>query len=177
MPPRTLTRLLLLAGVLLGLTTMHTLGHPSAAGHSATAIDPAHAPSSAALAHTPSPAAVTHALPRTSTTHAAPRTVTTHTLPRTVTAHPLRGAASVHARAATDPAGGGGHPRADGVGSGGMDPMAVCLAVLTALTALWLGRALGGVRAAARPRAHGAPGRTATGRSPPDRLRLMVMRV
>ncbi|WP_051795001.1 hypothetical protein [Streptomyces sp. NRRL S-87] len=168
MPPRTLTRLLLLAGVLLGLTTMHTLGHPSAAGHSPTATGTAQMHSSAAMAHTPSPAAAPHA---------PDRAVAAHTLPRALAAHSLRGADPAHAHTPTAPADGGDHPRAGGVGSGGMDPMAVCLAVLTALTALWLARALGDVRAQARPRVHGAPGRTATGRSPPDRLRLMVMRV
>ncbi|MEW2139252.1 hypothetical protein AB0892_22120 [Streptomyces sp. NPDC005409] len=135
-------RLLLLAALLLGIVTMHSLGHPA----DSHAVEDAPAGRSVASAD--------------------------HT----------RGAERVHAQ---DPIPAAGAPlpaAAVGTGTGtGMDPMSVCLAVLTGLVLLYLGAGPAGFRdtaplggAARIPGRSGGPGPS----SPRALLtRLAVLRV
>ncbi|MFI6148869.1 hypothetical protein [Streptomyces sp. NPDC051109] len=145
-------RLLLLAALLLGIVTMHTLGHPSRS-HTMEDATPAAAVASAAraAAHTSghgSGGASGHASSRTAADHA--------------------------------PGGPGPAAEAPPAGSG-MDPMSVCLAVLGGLTLLILGAGPAGLRdAAPLGGAARAPGRSGGPDPPSPRellTRLAVLRV
>ncbi|MFF5803411.1 hypothetical protein [Streptomyces sp. NPDC012746] len=118
------SRLLLLGALLLGIVTMHTLGHPSES-HAMEDVPAAH---SVAREHTIAaqrPAPV-HALPHAAQpAHAAHVTVAAHAAHVTAGAPVTAVAPAVHAP--VGPA---------------MDPMSVCLAVLAGLVLLALGRAL-----------------------------------
>ncbi|MFD5512381.1 hypothetical protein ACFWIB_32075 [Streptomyces sp. NPDC127051] len=116
-------RLLLLAALLLGIVTMHTLGHPS---RSHTMED-----ATAVAAVASAARAADHTSGRVSG-HAAGRT-SDHTSGRTA-----------------DHASGDRGPAAEAPPAGtGMDPMSVCLAVLGGLTLLILGAGPAGLRDAA----------------------------
>ncbi|MGW6060093.1 hypothetical protein [Streptomyces sp. NPDC055189] len=140
-------QLLLLAVLLFGIVTMHTLGHPT--GHSAS-----------------------HPTSR-STGHSA--------------GHASQQAAGQHEMSAADPAPGTAAPPDESVGSGadgtgGMDPLSVCLAVLAALTLVLLLKAgllrPGGFAAVARPLARLLDGLRPN--PPPPRIllsRLSVLRI
>ncbi|MFD7031090.1 hypothetical protein ACFWAR_23950 [Streptomyces sp. NPDC059917] len=150
------SRVLLLAALLLGIVTMHTLGHPddSPVGQDAAT---AHA-----VAHgAPAPAA--HAVPD----HSAPDGVL-----------PAPAAPAPAAPAPADAAG----TRVQGPDGGmAMDPMSVCLAVLLAGISLAsvLALARTGAAATARPEARGV--RAHGGPDPPTGrellARLVVLRV
>lgn len=109
-------RLLLFAALLLGIVTMHTLGHPSEHG-SGQPGPTAPRPATHAMPAHPMPA---HAMPA----HAAP----------------VRADGTAPAAMAAPAAGA---PRTDSPPHSGMDPMSVCLAVLAAgwAVALLLGLA------------------------------------
>ncbi|MFI8099708.1 hypothetical protein [Streptomyces sp. NPDC086023] len=159
-----LTRALLLAGLLLGLVTMHTLGHPApaaaAAGHAGLGQHGQYGQ----YGH--------HAQPEH---HGRP---STEDAGGTEPAHDRHGVPAAHtgeaanAQAGTAQAGGA---QAGGA-TGGLDPMAVCLAVLGALVLVALA---GGHPLARRGRPAPYPGRTrrrwAAGRAPPSRT--VVLRV
>ncbi|WP_369778927.1 hypothetical protein [Streptomyces sp. R33] len=174
-------RLLLLAALLLGIVTMHTLGHPSPS-HTMEDAAPAVAVASAGRGadHTPghASAGLTGTGARTATgtgTDAGTGTgtgtdVDTGTDPGTVSA-PVPTHAS-HDR--------GSAVEAPPPGSG-MDPMSVCLAVLGGLTLLILGAGPAGLRDAA-PLGGAARGpRRSGGPDPPSPhellTRLAVLRV
>lgn len=115
-------RLLLLAALLLGIVTMHTLGHPTES----------HAMEDGAAAHSVAPAAP--AAPR-EPHHSAP-------------APALRAAPEPAEALPGAPAGPGTALSSAGAPGPrtGMDPMAVCLAVLAAVTLLLLGAGPAGSR-------------------------------
>ncbi|MFI1645845.1 hypothetical protein ACH4XT_02730 [Streptomyces avidinii] len=139
-------RLLLLAALLLGIVTMHTLGHPTeshamedvSTAHSVASAGPAAPAGHGGTRHTAAPAA-----------DAPAPTVSSwgHTMPATE-----------------------------------MDPMSVCLAVLTGLVVLLIGTGRSGSRAAA-PLGGAAriPGRSGGGPDPPTPrellTRLTVLRI
>ncbi|TDU78500.1 hypothetical protein [Streptomyces sp. KS 21] len=158
-------RLLLLAALLLGIVTMHTLGHPSPS-HTMEDAAPAVAVASAGRGadHTPGHASA-------GLTGTGARTdAGTGTDPGTVSA-------SVPTHASHDR---GSAVEAPPPGSG-MDPMSVCLAVLGGLTLLILGAGPAGLRDAA-PLGGAARGpRRSGGPDPPSPrellTRLAVLRV
>ncbi|MGW3233565.1 hypothetical protein [Kitasatospora sp. NPDC001095] len=119
-PPVPWAPRLLLAALLLGIVTMHTLGHPSG-GHGGSGGAGGHeGPGTHASATHPAGAV-----------HHGPA------------AEPVRGAASAAdpAASAADPAASVADPAAsvaDPAAPGGMDPMAVCLAVLAGWTLVFL---------------------------------------
>ncbi|MFJ3910164.1 hypothetical protein [Streptomyces vinaceus] len=144
-------RLLLLAALLLGIVTMHTLGHPSGshATEDATALAPVASAGRAAG-------------------HTGPATAHTgHTGP---SGHTAVGTPGDRTPAAEAPPAGT-----------GMDPMSVCLAVLGGLTLLILGAGPAGPRdAAPLGGAARAPGRSGGPDPPSPRellTRLAVLRV
>ncbi|WP_030866916.1 hypothetical protein [Streptomyces sp. NRRL F-2747] len=166
-------RLLLLAALLLGIVTMHTLGHPSRS-HTMEDAAPvaAVAPAARAAGHTsghvpghPSgdPATARAADPAE---YRAPERTADHGPDRTPEPH----------------APGDRAPAADAPPPGsGMDPMSVCLAVLGGLTLLILGAGPAGLRdAAPLGGAARAPGRSGGPDPPSPRellTRLAVLRV
>ncbi|MFE2285113.1 hypothetical protein ACFXDJ_13170, partial [Streptomyces sp. NPDC059443] len=117
------TRLLLLAALLLGIVSMHTLGHPTQA-HAMDDVPAVHFVPAAG--HAPSGTAPDH------TTAAAAHATGPEAAPSDV----REAAAAVVAAAVAEV------PRPHT----GMDPMSVCLAVLGALTLLILGAGLAGPR-------------------------------
>ncbi|MFD9338467.1 hypothetical protein ACFWBF_29320 [Streptomyces sp. NPDC060028] len=145
-------RPLLLAALLLGIVTMHTLGHP-AQGHAMEDAPAGHsvARTAAAAAHAPDHGQGASGTPGTPGTAADDTT----------------------AGALLSGIG-------NGLGTG-MDPMSVCLAVLAALILLILGAGLAGPRRAAPlGGAARAPGRSGGPDPPPPRellTRLAVLRV
>ncbi|MFD9358558.1 hypothetical protein [Streptomyces sp. NPDC060031] len=147
-------RPLLLAALLLGIVTMHTLGHP-ARGHAME-----DAPAGHFVART-----AAHAPDHDGGASGTPAAVADHTAAGAL----LSGT-------------GLGLGTGTGTGTGtGMDPMSVCLAVLAALTLLVLGAGLAGPRRAAPlGGAARAPGRSGGPDPPPPRellTRLAVLRV
>ncbi|WP_371615610.1 hypothetical protein [Streptomyces sp. NBC_00454] len=148
------TRLLLLAALLLGIVSMHTLGHPT----QAHAMDDVPAVRFVpAAGHAPSGSAPDH-------TTAAAHSATHATAPETAAAELPETASPVAAEA----------PRPHT----GMDPMSVCLAVLGALTLLVLGAGLAGPRRAAPlGGAARAPGRSGGPDPPPPRELLTLLAV
>ncbi|MFK0045415.1 hypothetical protein ACIQU4_15075 [Streptomyces sp. NPDC090741] len=152
-------RLLLLAALLLGIVTMHTLGHPSRS-HTMEDAAPVAAVASAARA----------------ADHISGR-VSGHTSGHT------SGHIAGHSSGRTaDHAPGDRGPAAEAPPAGsGMDPMSVCLAVLGGLTLLILGAGPAGLRdAAPLGGAARAPGRSGGPDPPSPRellTRLAVLRV
>ncbi|MGW3325377.1 hypothetical protein [Streptomyces virginiae] len=153
-------RLLLLAALLLGIVTMHTLGHPTES-HAMQDVSSAH---SVAWAERPAPAVhggtrhTAAALPAGATTAADAATT----------------AAGVPSPAV--PAWGYEMPATE------MDPMSVCLAVLAGLVVLLIGTGrTGSRRAAPLGGAARIPGRSGGGPDPPSPrellTRLAVLRV
>ncbi|MGW1225580.1 hypothetical protein [Streptomyces sp. NPDC001478] len=107
-------RLLLFAALLLGIVTMHTLGHPADHAGAASMTPAAHAMAPAARPGTP-PAIPPAAAPAPYTVHAmAPAAPVAASAPASYT---------VHGSAAR-------HPAPEPASPHGMDPLAVCLAVL-----------------------------------------------
>ncbi|MFE3628581.1 hypothetical protein [Streptomyces goshikiensis] len=172
------TRSTLLAALLLGIVTMHTLGHPSEShamedvpgARTVAQEHPLPAP------HRPAPAhqtAAHQAAARQAPAHRAPAHQTAAqqaSAQQAPAAHPLA--------AAPVPAPGG--PAVHAPAGTAMDPMSVCLAVLAGLVLLALGRALvrydGGRATGGR-----LPGRVPAGPDPPGPReilrRLAVLRV
>ncbi|MFE5769175.1 hypothetical protein ACFQ7O_12545 [Streptomyces sp. NPDC056485] len=145
-------RLLLLAALLLGIVTMHTLGHPSRS----------HAMEDATAAAAVAPAG--HAVGHTAAHRSDPADRATGD------------------QASGDQASGDRTPAAGNPPAGtGMDPMSVCLAVLGGLTLLILGAGPAGSRdAAPLGGAARAPGRSGGPDPPSPRellTRLAVLRV
>ncbi|MEV6732698.1 MULTISPECIES: hypothetical protein [unclassified Streptomyces] len=162
-------RLLLLAALLLGIVTMHTLGHPSRS-HTMEDAAPAVAVASAGRAadHTPVHAPDHASADRTDTVAG------TGTGTGMVTG---AGTVTVPAHASHDRG-----PAAESPPPGsGMDPMSVCLAVLGGLTLLILGAGPAGLRdAAPLGGAARGPGRSGGPDPPSPRellTRLAVLRV
>ncbi|WP_330296137.1 hypothetical protein [Streptomyces sp. NBC_00503] len=157
------TRLLLLAALLLGIVSMHTLGHPT----QAHAMDDVHVMDDVpavrivpAAAHAPSGSAPDH------TTAAHSATGVTGAAAHATAPEPA--AAALPETAAAEA------PRPHT----GMDPMSVCLAVLGALTLLILGAGLAGPRRAAPlGGAARAPGRSGGPDPPPPRELLTLLAV
>ncbi|WP_371587659.1 hypothetical protein [Streptomyces virginiae] len=153
-------RLLLLAALLLGIVTMHTLGHPTES-HAVQDVSPAHSVASATL---PAPAA-----------HGGTRhTAVTAAITALGTAVGTATAAGVPSPAV--PAWGYEMPATE------MDPMSVCLAVLAGLVVLLIGTGrTGSRRAAPLGGAARIPGRSGGGPDPPSPrellTRLAVLRV
>ncbi|MFG2482604.1 hypothetical protein ACGFSI_07530 [Streptomyces virginiae] len=146
-------RLLLLAALLLGIVTMHTLGHPTES-HAMQDVSPAH---SVASAQRPTPAV------HGGTRHTAAAAAATAAI-----------AAGVPSPAV--PAWGYEMPATE------MDPMSVCLAVLAGLVVLLIGTGrTGSRRAAPLGGAARIPGRSGGGPDPPSPrellTRLAVLRV
>ncbi|MFI6004048.1 hypothetical protein ACIA98_27215 [Streptomyces sp. NPDC051366] len=164
-------RLLLLAALLLGIVTMHTLGHPSRS-HTMEDAAPAVAVASAgrAAGHTPVHAPGHASADRTDTVAGAGAGAGMVT-------GPGAGTVTVPAHASHDrgPAAGSPPP------GSGMDPMSVCLAVLGGLTLLILGAGPAGLRdAAPLGGAARGPGRSGGPDPPSPRellTRLAVLRV
>ncbi|MGW6686700.1 hypothetical protein [Streptomyces sp. NPDC054961] len=148
------SRLLLLAGLLLGIVTMHTLGHPTQA----------HAMQDVPAVHFVPPAGHPG--------HHAPDAVAD------LAADSVAGfVADRTADLAPDPAPDAAVAGAPGPGTG-MDPMSVCLAVLGALTLLFLGAGLAGPgRATPLGGAARAPGRSGGPEPPPPRELLTLLAV
>ncbi|MEU6675643.1 hypothetical protein [Streptomyces sp. NPDC046925] len=164
-------QLLLLAALLFGIVTMHTLGHPT--GHSA----------STATSHTAS-----H-----STSQSVSQTVsqsTSQTVSQSTSqsvSHASEQAAGQHEMSAAHPAPDTAAPAdasadSGAAGTGGMDPLSVCLAVLAALTLVLLLKAgllrPGGFAVAVRPLARLLDGLRPN--PPPPRIllsRLSVLRI
>ncbi|MEU6769436.1 hypothetical protein ABZ916_43810 [Streptomyces sp. NPDC046853] len=156
-------QLLLLAALLFGIVTMHTLGHPT--GHSA----------STATSHTAS-----H-----STGQSVSQTVSQSTSQSV--SHASEQAGRQHEMSAADPAPDTAAPAdasadSGAAGTGGMDPLSVCLAVLAALTLVLLLKAgllrPGGFAVAVRPLARLLDGLRPN--PPPPRIllsRLSVLRI
>ncbi|MFI1285318.1 hypothetical protein ACH4U5_31960 [Streptomyces sp. NPDC020858] len=180
-------RLLLLAALLLGIVTMHTLGHPT----ESHAMEDGAADRSVASAGSSDPAAQSGARH----TPALPPSARAPEHGRAAPHEPARGPVvePVHepvakpvgepARAAAADAA---SPTASQWGSPapgtGMDPMSVCLAVLTGLVLLFLGSGLAGARDTAPPGgASRVPGRSGGGPDPPSPrellTRLAVLRI
>ncbi|MEV8312812.1 DUF6153 family protein [Streptomyces sp. NPDC059900] len=142
-------QLLLLAALLFGIVTMHTLGHPT--GHSAS-----------------------HHPPAPSTSHSVSLSTAHGGGPEQAAGHRATGTpASADAIAIAD---------SGATGTGGMDPLSVCLAVLAAFTLVLLLRAgllrPGGFAVAARPLARLLDGLRPN--PPPPRIllsRLSVLRI
>ncbi|MFI5665512.1 hypothetical protein [Streptomyces sp. NPDC051704] len=165
-------RLLLLAALLLGIVTMHTLGHPSRS-HTMEDAAPVAAVAPAARAaghtsgHTSDPSGRTAA---GRAADLAPDLTPEHTADHVTGRTPERLAAGDRAPAAGAPLPGS-----------GMDPMSVCLAVLGGLTLLILGAGPAGLRdAAPLGGAARAPGRSGGPDPPSPReilTRLAVLRV
>ncbi|MGW6709508.1 hypothetical protein ACWGDE_32115 [Streptomyces sp. NPDC054956] len=159
-------RLLLLAALLLGIAAMHTLGHP----------DRAHAMEDAPAGHSVASAGHTSAdmaggsadVAGVSADMTGPSPDMVGALPDTAgaPADALAGAlASAVAAAAVDAS----------LPHTGMDPMSVCVAVLGALTLLFLGAGLAGPRRAAPlGGAARAPGRSG-GPDPPTPRELLTL--
>ncbi|MFJ4188581.1 hypothetical protein [Kitasatospora sp. NPDC089509] len=137
-------RLLLLAALLLGVVTMHTLGHPSGShgGTGGHGDRPGHGARMTAAQQLPEHHAAVPAADAPVTDAAVTDAPVTDAA---VTDAPMTDAAMTDAAVTADPAAGG-----------GMDPMAVCLAVLAGWTLLLLvvgpllrrsGDAAAGVRA------------------------------
>ncbi|MFE2553597.1 hypothetical protein ACFXGI_34450 [Streptomyces sp. NPDC059355] len=162
-------RLLLLAALLLGIVTMHTLGHPSRS-HTMEDAAPvaAVAPAVRAAGHT-SGHTSGHASGRMAADQAADQ-APEHTADHVTGRMPERHAPGDRAPAAGAPLPGS-----------GMDPMSVCLAVLGGLTLLILGAGPAGLRdAAPLGGAARAPGRSGGPDPPSPReilTRLAVLRV
>ncbi|WP_371592729.1 hypothetical protein [Streptomyces virginiae] len=157
-------RLLLLAALLLGIVTMHTLGHPTES-HAVQDVSPAHSVASATL---PAPAA------HGGTRHTAAATADTAAITALGTAVGTATAAGVPSPAV--PAWGYEMPATE------MDPMSVCLAVLAGLVVLLIGTGrTGSRRAAPLGGAARIPGRSGGGPDPPSPrellTRLAVLRV
>ncbi|QES50403.1 hypothetical protein DEJ50_23855 [Streptomyces venezuelae] len=141
-------RLLLLAALLLGIVTMHTLGHPDESHASSTSRDGSAAHFVAPA--DPGPAPESHARHRPADPPSEPA--------------PTAGL------------------RAEAPAPGtGMDPMAVCLAVLAGLTLFLLGRTFGVRGRAGRAAGSGPAVRAGGGPDPPAGrellARLAVLRV
>lgn len=170
-------RLLLFAALLLGIVTMHTLGHPSEHGSGQPGPTAARPGAHAMPAH----AQPAHAMPAEAMpAHAA----SVHAMPaEAMPAHAASVRADAMAPAAmTIPAADA--PRTDPAPHSGMDPMSVCLAVLAAgwAVALLLGLAAFLRRSgAAAPAARARLLRTLWPLPPPPRhkalARLSVLRV
>ncbi|MEU9164310.1 hypothetical protein AB0D29_29075 [Streptomyces sp. NPDC048424] len=163
-------RLLLLAALLLGIVTMHTLGHP-ADSHAMEDVSAAH---SVASAGSPGPAADggAHHIPAPPPT--APDTGQ-DPLPA------LEPAADPAVEAAMGPAAGPAQAAGAQWPGTGMDPMSVCSAVLAGLVLLYLGAGPAGSRDTA-PLGGAAriPGRSGGPDPPSPRellTRLAVLRV
>ncbi|MET9466310.1 hypothetical protein ABZY44_16195 [Streptomyces sp. NPDC006544] len=148
------SRLLLLAGLLLGIVTMHTLGHPTQA-HAMQDVPAVHFVPPAELPGHHAPGAVADL----AAGFGADRTagLAADLAPGSVPDVALTGAPG---------------PRT------GMDPMSVCLAVLGALVLLFLGAALAGPdRATPLGGAARAPGRSGGPEPPPPRELLTLLAV
>lgn len=171
-------QLLLLAALLFGIVTMHTLGHPT--GHS----------SSPTTRHSTSPAAGHSSNPATD--HSSIHTTGHSPSQPSHRSHPSgpEQAATQHEMGASDPAAPPGmaevsnHARvATAVGSpagmDGMDPLSVCLAVLAAFTLILLLKASllrpGGFAVPARPLARPLDGLRPD--APPPRILLCHLSV
>ncbi|MFE6084743.1 hypothetical protein [Streptomyces virginiae] len=160
-------RLLLLAALLLGIVTMHTLGHPTES-HAVQDVSPAH---SVALATLPAPAA------HGGTRHTAAATADTAvTAAITALGTAVGTATSAGVPSPAVPAWGYEMPATE------MDPMSVCLAVLAGLVVLLIGTGrTGSRRAAPLGGAARIPGRSGGGPDPPSPrellTRLAVLRV
>ncbi|MFV8128096.1 hypothetical protein [Streptomyces syringium] len=159
-------RLLLFAALLLGIVTMHTLGHPSEHGSGQPGPAAAQPAAHAVPAHAmPAHAMPAHAMPADAMPAHAAHTRAEDTAPAAVAA-PAAGA-----------------PRTDPPPHSGMDPMSVCLAVLAAgwAVALLLGLAAFRRRSgAAAPAARARLLRTLWPLPPPRHkalARLSVLRV
>ncbi|WP_327283151.1 hypothetical protein [Streptomyces sp. NBC_01205] len=171
-------RRLLFAALLLGIVTMHTLGHPSRshAMEDATAVA-AVAPAGRAADHTArlTPDHTAGRPPALTPDHTA-RLTPDYTAGRA----PERAAGPAPGVHTADPGAPGPAAEAPPVGSG-MDPMSVCLAVLGGLTLLILGAGPAGLRdAAPLGGAARAPGRSGGPDPPSPRellTRLAVLRV
>ncbi|MFE2474831.1 hypothetical protein [Streptomyces sp. NPDC059389] len=170
-------RLLLFAALLLGIVTMHTLGHPSRS-HAMEDAAPvaAVAPAARAAGHTAG-----HTTGHTAADRAADPAADPAAYPP---AYPPAGRTAHHGPDLTpEPhAPGDRAPAADAPLPGsGMDPMSVCLAVLGGLTLLILGAGPAGLRdAAPLGGAARAPGRSGGPDPPSPRellTRLAVLRV
>ncbi|MCX4630177.1 hypothetical protein [Streptomyces sp. NBC_01443] len=168
-------RLLLLAALLLGIVTMHTLGHPSRS-HTMEDVAPAVAVASAGRAadHTPVHAPGHASADRTDTVAGA---VAGAGAGAGMVTGPRAGTVTVPAHASHDRG-----PAAESPPPGsGMDPMSVCLAVLGGLTLLILGAGPAGLRdAAPLGGAARGPGRSGGPDPPSPRellTRLAVLRV
>ncbi|GGV38700.1 hypothetical protein GCM10010277_26030 [Streptomyces longisporoflavus] len=165
-------QLLLLAALLFGIVTMHTLGHPT--GHSAS--------------HPPNPSS-SHSTSRSADGHSMSQAADGHSTSLAPSRTPSR--APVHA---SGPEQAARHHQAPMVtsadvsvdsgvtGTGGMDPLSVCLAVLAALALVLLLKAgllrPGGFAVAARPLARPLDGLRPN--PPPPRIllsRLSVLRI
>ncbi|WP_327413653.1 hypothetical protein [Streptomyces sp. NBC_01233] len=172
------SRLLLLAALLLGIVTMHTLGHPSAS-HAMEDVSAAH---SVASAGSPGPAADGGAHHTPASVPVAPDREQGH-LPVVEPAHaPAQAPVPAPVPA---PALEAGLEPAQAAGTQwpgtGMDPMSVCSAVLAGLVLLYLGAGPAGSRDAA-PLGGAAriPGRSGGPDPPSPRellTRLAVLRV
>ncbi|MFD6970750.1 hypothetical protein [Streptomyces sp. NPDC059949] len=180
-------RLLLLAALLLGIVTMHTLGHPT----ESHAMEDGAAARSVASAGSSDPAAQsgarhTPALPPSARApehgRAAPHEPARGPVDEPVhdpVANPVDEPARAAAADAASPTASQWGSPAPGTG---MDPMTVCLAVLTGLVLLLLGGGLAGTRDTAPPGgASRTPGRSGGGPDPPSPrellTRLAVLRI
>nr|WSX52152.1 hypothetical protein OG409_26425 [Streptomyces sp. NBC_00974] len=153
------SRLLLLAGLLLGIVTMHTLGHPTRA-HAMQDVPGAHFVPPAGHPGHDAPGAVADLATDLATDFATDRAAD---LAAGLGPAPVPDAAV----AAEAP---GPHT--------GMDPMSVCVAVLGALTLLFLGAGLAGPgRATPLGGAARAPGRPGGPEPPPPRELLTLLAV
>ncbi|MBT2403614.1 MULTISPECIES: hypothetical protein [unclassified Streptomyces] len=171
---------LLLAALLLGIVTMHTLGHPS----ESHAVEDAPRAHSVAREHA-NPADQPASAHQSFSAHQALSTQGAHGVHGVRGGHPAdaAGAAQAPTKAAAQAAAddGAATPAAVGEPSGPfMDPMSVCVAVLAGLVLLALGRALlqyDGERATGGR----SPGRAPGGPDPPGPrellTRLAVLRV
>ncbi|MER5414366.1 hypothetical protein [Streptomyces virginiae] len=164
-------RLLLLAALLLGIVTMHTLGHPTES-HAVQDVSPAHSVASATL---PAPAA-----------HGGTRHIAAATSDTAVTAAITALGTAVGTAVGTATAAGVPSPAVPAWGyempATEMDPMSVCLAVLAGLVVLLIGTGrTGSRRAAPLGGAARIPGRSGGGPDPPSPrellTRLAVLRV
>ncbi|MEE1738440.1 hypothetical protein PUR49_18255 [Streptomyces sp. BE147] len=143
-------RLLLLAALLFGIVTMHTVGHPAEHGAPASGMTAAHeVPAGDPVAHL-SAAAPAAGLDAPAAGPVAP------------VAAALGAALGAHSP--------------DGAPMGGMDPLSVCLAVLGAWGLALLGSWLLGLRAFGRPLGSAAGGRwlRALWPNPPPRTSVLA---
>ncbi|MEU5953546.1 hypothetical protein [Streptomyces sp. NPDC047525] len=149
-------QLLLLAALLFGIVTMHTLGHPT--GHPTGHSSPSHSAGQSSPSHSTSP----------STSHASVSEQAAGQQEMSDGGHAAPARPHLAATSASSP-----------VGTDGMDPLSVCLAVLSALTLLLLLKAgllrPGGFAVPARPLARLLDGLRPN--PPPPRILLSCLSV